>query len=103
MGLVQNGLFSEMEILPNDSDAPFLARHGGAERHEESENGADGAFRTNALIGAADDANRRVIFPLAVREYRGTHRQGLVRDILSIQDANHRTVSDVLFDRFPDV
>jgi|GEM_PF-2047133 len=48
MGLLQNGLFSEIAMLPNDSDTPFLARRGGVERHEESENGADGAFRNKA-------------------------------------------------------
>ena len=37
-------------MVPTDSDAPFLARRGGAERHEESENGADGAFRNQATI-----------------------------------------------------
>ena len=36
-------------MLPNDSDAPFLARRGGEERHEESENGADGAFGNKAI------------------------------------------------------
>jgi len=45
---LQNGLFSEIAMLPNDSDAPFLDRRGGAERHEESKNGADGAFRNKA-------------------------------------------------------
>ncbi|NDC83384.1 hypothetical protein EB093_06975 [bacterium] len=50
LGLLQNGLFSEIAMLPNDSDAPFLARRGGAERHEESENGADGAFREKANL-----------------------------------------------------
>ena len=48
MGLLQNGLLSEIAMVPNDSDAPFLARRGGAARHEESENGADGAFRNQA-------------------------------------------------------
>jgi|GEM_PF-6891411 len=36
-------------MLPNDSDAPFLDRRGGAERHEESENGVDGEFRNKAI------------------------------------------------------
>jgi len=45
---LQNGLFSEIAMLPNNSDAPFLARRGGAARHEESENGADGAIRNKA-------------------------------------------------------
>jgi len=50
MGLLQNGLFSEIAMVPNDSDAPFLARRGGAERHEDSENGADGAFCKKAIM-----------------------------------------------------
>jgi len=50
MGLLQNGSFSELAMLSNNSDAPFLARSGGAERHNESENGADGEFRNKARI-----------------------------------------------------
>ena len=38
-------------MVPNHSDAPFLARRGGAERHEVSENGADRAFRNGATVG----------------------------------------------------
>gem|GEM_PF-3977061 len=48
VGPVANGLFLEIALLPNDSDASVLARRDGAERDEESENGADGAFRNNA-------------------------------------------------------
>ncbi|NDC83041.1 hypothetical protein EB093_05180 [bacterium] len=51
VGLFQNGLFSKIAMVPNDSDAPFLARRGGAERHEKRENGADGAFRNTAIVG----------------------------------------------------
>ncbi|NDC83170.1 hypothetical protein EB093_05835, partial [bacterium] len=40
--------------LQNDSDAPFLAGRGVAELHEESENGADGAFRNKALTQPAN-------------------------------------------------
>ena len=71
MGLLQNGLFSEIAMVPNDSNAPFLARRGGAERHEDSKNGADGAFckkgdvRTTAEIRslrnqAALESNHRL-------------------------------------------
>jgi len=58
MGLLQNGLFSETAMLPNNSDAPFLARRGGAERYEKSENGADGAFRNKALIACRFHTSR---------------------------------------------
>ena len=57
MGLLQNGLFSEIAMLPNDSDAPFLARRGGAARHNESENEADGAFHTKADFSSWVTAN----------------------------------------------
>ncbi|NDC83006.1 hypothetical protein EB093_05000 [bacterium] len=50
LGLLRNGLFSKIAMFPSDSDARFLARRGGAERHEESENGADGAIRNQAIF-----------------------------------------------------
>jgi len=52
-GLLQNGLFSKLAMFPNDSDAPFLAPSGVAERHEESENGADREFRNKAFSEGA--------------------------------------------------
>jgi|GEM_PF-5201441 len=50
LGLLRNGLFSKIAMFPSDSDARFLARRGSAERHEESENGADGAIRNQAIF-----------------------------------------------------
>jgi len=41
--------FQKIAMVPNDSDAPVLARRGGAERHEESDNGA---FPTKAMAGS---------------------------------------------------
>jgi len=52
---LQHGIFSELAMLPNDSDAPFLARRGGAERPEESENVVDGAIRNKAFCGSTID------------------------------------------------
>jgi len=40
--------FQKIAMLPNDSDAPFLARRGGEERHEESEMGQMEHFATTS-------------------------------------------------------